>query len=409
MRKNISAIIIDTDKDKHDYTNVVTTHHYIGEETHIDLCVVENVENEESALRLLAQHRGFDALITIGNNINVQYLNQLSFEFRKKWVHFENFDANAISTAIIATLKCNILREREGQELFSIFTSAYNTPDSVIYRLYDSLKKQTYHNWNWFILDDSTQPVSWINTLSLDPRVTIIKNITHHGNIGFNKHLIASICDGDYLVEIDHDDELVPECLEKLLSAFNKFDADFVYSYALELIDGRPIYYGEDFALGLGTYKTLPVNGKMYTIPLSPDINALSLRHIVGLPNHVRCWKKSFYQKIGGHNQELSVLDDMDLLIRTFLNDGVMVKIPEVLYIQHEGTSEHSGRGSTTQSVRMSEILRMGRVLLQKYDPLIHQKLIQLYGEDPVWDDEEHQSNLYEVNYEKLLPYNKTF
>lgn len=409
MRKNISAIIIDTDKDKHDYTNVVTTHHYMDEETHIDLCVVENVENEESALRLLAQHRGFDALITIGDNINVQYLNQLSFEFRKKWVHFENFDANAISTAIIATLKCNILRDREGQELFSIFTSAYNTPDSVIYRLYDSLKKQTYHNWNWFILDDSTQPVSWIDRLSLDPRVTIVKNITHHGNIGFNKHLIASICDGDYLVEIDHDDELVPECLEKLLSAFNKFDADFVYSYALELIDGRPIYYGEDFALGLGTYKTLPVNGKMYTIPLSPDINALSLRHIVGLPNHVRCWKKSFYQKIGGHNQELSVLDDMDLLIRTFLNDGVMVKIPEVLYIQHEGTSEHSGRGSTTQSVRMSEILRMGRVLLQKYDPLIHQKLIQLYGEDPVWDDEKHQSNLYEVNYEKLLPYNKIF
>ena len=63
-------------------------------------------------------------------------------------------------------------------------------------------------------------------------------------------------------------------------------------------------------------------------VPITPDINALSIRHIVAEPNHVRCWKKEFYHKIGGHNIELSVLDDMDLLIRTFYMVK-MCKIPK--------------------------------------------------------------------------------
>ena len=35
------------------------------------------------------------------------------------------------------------------------------------------------------------------------------------------------MCDGDYLVEVDHDDELLPDCLMKLYECFKASDADF--------------------------------------------------------------------------------------------------------------------------------------------------------------------------------------
>jgi sRNA-binding carbon storage regulator CsrA len=171
-----------------------------------------------------------------------------------------------------------------------------------------------------------------------------------------------------------------------LKKAFNTYsDCDFVYSYAYEEIGGHSIWYGDNFALGLGKYEEHDILGEKIVIPITADVNALSIRHIVGAPNHVRCWKKEFYHKIGGHNKELSVLDDLDILIRTFLN-GKMCKIPKVLYIQHEGEDRGSRvHGDTTQSKRFNEILRLGCVLKDKYDEEIHNRLLELGVEDPYW------------------------
>ena len=47
---------------------------------------------------------------------------------------------------------------------------------------------------------------------------------------------------------------------------------------------------------------------------VSPEINPFSIRTIFAQPNHVRCWKKSFYHKIDGHNVSFGVLDDMEIL-----------------------------------------------------------------------------------------------
>ena len=188
-------------------------------------------------------------------------------------------------------------------------------------RLYESLKNQTYKNWNWFIIDDSpNDETSKMIAKKNDPRITIIKNVSNHGNIGFNKHTIAMMCDGDYLVEVDHDDELTPDCLEHLHNAFTEFpDTDFVYSDAIEIIDGKEVTYEIPFAYGLGKYEKVNILGKERNVALTAQINALSIRGIHACPNHVRCWKSEFYKRIGGHNTELSVLDDFELIIRTFL------------------------------------------------------------------------------------------
>lgn len=383
MKTKISAVIIDPLKREHDYTQIRSNYLHEDKDETFDLKVYKDTNN---IIENLDFNRGFDVLITIGENINFEPLNNLSFEFRKKWVHLDEFNEDKISEVIINVFRFNINRKNEDNPVFSIFTCAYNTPVHFVKRLYDSLCAQTYKNWNWWIIDDSSKnKFNYFSTLK-DPRIHIIKNVTNHGNIGFNKHLIASIADGDYLVEVDHDDELTPDCLELLKKAFDTYpDCDFVYSYALEEIGGESVWYDDYFALGLGKYEEHEILGRKMIVPITPDINALSIRHIVAEPNHVRCWKKEFYHKIGGHNIELSVLDDMDLLIRTFLY-GKMCKIPKILYIQHEGENRGSREeGDTTQSKRFNEILRLGCVLREEYDIKIHNRLLELGVEDPYW------------------------
>lgn len=413
MRNRITALIIDPEKNSHDYSLVKVEDDYIygfpfGEHG-FDINVITNTDNILSEIN---KFKGFDCLITVGNNINFDPLNELPFEFRKKWIHEETFNPKDFAEHIVNVFLNNIGRPESNKEkLFSVFTCTFNTPKKVLLRLYESLKSQTYNNWNWFILDDSTTSVTseMINNLH-DPRIFIFKNISNHGNIGFNKHMIAMMCDGDYLVEVDHDDELMPDCFEYLLRAFNQFpDTDFVYSHAIEDVGGVPIIYAEGFAYKLGEYRTEVYNGKTYDIPITPDINAVSVRGIHALPNHVRCWKKEFYHSIGGHNTELSVLDDMDILIRTFLY-GKMTKVDKFLYIQHEGDDSTVRReeGQTTQSKRFNEIQRTNEYLHRKYDKQIHERILSLGYEDAAWvgDDDTGYGNVISYDKNKLVTFN---
>ena len=57
-----------------------------------------------------------------------------------------------------------------------------------------------------------------------------------------------------------------------------------------------------------------------------------SLAYIWYAPDHVRSWRKSVYEEIGGHNVDLSICDDHELMIRTYLKTK-MYHIKKPLYI----------------------------------------------------------------------------
>lgn len=404
MKNRISAIIFSKDIKSYDFSEIEMPVTYREkEETHFEITGYEDSSKIELKLAL---NRGYDCIVTIGKETDYPELFYMPFDVRKKWVNFETYDAKQIALSILLTFKANI--NRKGTPKFSIFTCAYKTPHSQALRLYKSLCKQTYTEWNWWILDDSPEGKESYFSQIKDPRITVIKNCTNHGNIGFNKHLIAMACDGDYLVEIDHDDEITPDCLELLKKAFDTYpDCDFVYSHCMEELDGKAIAYDDGFALGLGVNANMDVNGETHYLSLTPDVNVLSMRHIVGMPNHVRCWKSDFYHKIGGHNRELCVMDDADLLIRTFLN-GKMCKVPKVLYIQHEGTTKNNDRGATTQAKRFGEILRMGGILKSKYDLDIHNKALNEGYEDPYWNENDNCSYIFDGPKENTHNFNYT-
>lgn len=401
MKDRICAIIIDKDKSHHDYTQLSTNICKkwltgLGGETDFDIIALED---DTKILNELTKNRIADAIVSIGESSNnYKILNSLSIEYRKRWTHIQEFDPIKIVDCIVSTFLTNITRNVKDSLgiTFSIFTCTFNTSHTFFNRLYNSLKNQTYKNWNWFILDDSTNIYVAERIARLpDPRITVIKNMSSHGIIGANKRTIAMICTGDYLVEVDHDDELTPDCLEKLNRAIQKYpDSDFLYSHALEMIGVHPVNYNIPFAYGLGKYENRIVNGKEYKVALTAPINEISIRGIHACPNHIRVWKRDFYHSINGHNTDLSCIDDFELIVRTFLY-GKITMIDDVLYIQwQDDKPRDTKRASNTQSRRFSEIQRMNVYVRHIYDKLIHNRVIELGGKDVYWND---SGNYYEL------------
>ena len=129
------------------------------------------------------------------------------------------------------------------------------------------------------------------------------------------------------MVEVDHDDVITPDCLAEIAKAFEDPEIGFVYSDNAKLQDDF-IPYGAEYGW---TYKHAEWKGKKYISMNSfePSANCMSL--IWFAPDHVRAWRTSVYNKVGGHNPQLSILDDQELIMRTYMI-ALFKYIPKTLY-----------------------------------------------------------------------------
>lgn len=265
----------------------------------------------------------------------------------------------------------------------SIFTPAYKT-GSKFDRLYQSLKEQSFTDWEWIVLDDSPDDNYdyMAKVAGNDSRVKIYKSNRCDGLVGSTKRQAASLCNGTYLMEVDHDDELHHMALELCVDAFKKYpNAGFCYSDSAEVYEtGGVVDYGDGFGMGEGRHYTYFYKGR-YLRPANVPINASTIRHIVGVPNHFRCWRSSVYHSIGRHNNKLAIVDDYELLVRTFLFTR-MIHIQEPLYIQYMNAG-----GNNTQEPRRKEIQRLVDRVQLHWDNEIHQRILELGGTDWMWSN----------------------
>lgn len=336
-----------------------------------DELYVINSKNE-SSLDDIYEHDP-DCFITVGQTYtDFPTLCSLPYDFRGRWIHVEN-DNNIGELAYNCAMKS--ILDHDTSNLVTIFTPVHNIGEKI-YRTYESLFNQTYNNWEWSIVDDSTDGITTtiINKLaSKDPRIKIhlFENKTK-GIIGEAKYRACVLSRGNYLLELDHDDYLLPDALELVLNAFHDNpEAGFVYSDCAEIDENyNSLKYGEGFALGYGKYRTETHLGKTFEVAVAPNINPLTIRHIVGVPNHLRAWKRDTYLKIGGHNRRLSIADDYELIIRTFLSTHI-IKIQRCCYLQffHHNNS---------QDLTRADIQRRVRTIAQHYNEDIKNRFEQL-------------------------------
>jgi len=221
----------------------------------------------------------------------------------------------------------------------SVITPTYNTPKEILARTWASLKRQTYSNWEWVVWDDSTNSDVWQQLYGLASderyRLSAHRSLVHSGKIGEVKHNGFMVATGELLVELDHDDELTPTALEEIVKAYLTTGAEFLFSDWCEVFpDGTSGKYPEGWGLGFGTEVWNDEYG-VWQMSM-PTMNDSSIKHIVGVPNHVRVWSKKLYTAIGGHNPELDICDDYDLILRTYKHSPTnWTHIPKLLYKQH--------------------------------------------------------------------------
>lgn len=236
--------------------------------------------------------------------------------------------------------------------MISIITPTYNTAPDVLARTWESVKSQSHTDWEWVIWDDSTTDAvrNFINPLTddYDYNVRMFMGSKHDGVIGSVKRRAFSMGVGDILVELDHDDELRPNALSEIQKCFdNNPDVGFVYSNWCEFdAEGNPRKYPKGWALGLGRDYWMPSIGAWCIVP--PLLTAETVLNIGTAPNHVRAWRTSTYMQIGGHDPTMPILDDLDLIIRTFMATKTM-HINKVLYVQHFG--DHNSQTMFRQAI----------------------------------------------------------
>lgn len=105
---------------------------------------------------------------------------------------------------------------------FTVFTPTYNRAHTLP-RVYESLKKQTFRDFEWLIVDDGSTDgtrelvESWLAESPFPIRYFWQEN--RHKKVAFNRGVRAA--QGRFFLTLDSDDECVPSALERFLWHWN--------------------------------------------------------------------------------------------------------------------------------------------------------------------------------------------
>lgn len=305
-----------------------------------------------------------------------------SASIRTRWIHYSdisNFNVGSIRHAYIET----VFNKDTLNPLISIFTPAYKSQHRI-QRPFRSLRSQTYKNWEWVIVDDSDDGDVTLNQLKelekQDSRIRVYKT-KHSGIIGAVKRDAAMLCRGEYLVELDHDDDLIHTALEDIKNSFDRLgdrkeEVGMLVSYCSEVFEENltSYHYGNIWGMGYGSYykEFCFMFNKWLDVAVNPLLNATTMSHIVAVPNHVRVWTSKAYRDLNGHNKDLWVADDYDLIVRTFLKYRIAT-IPKLLYIQYR----NSGSNNFT-FIRNGAIQELTQDVYNKNHQEINKRCIEL-------------------------------
>ncbi len=116
---------------------------------------------------------------------------------------------------------------------FSILVPLYNTPEKFLTDMLDSVKNQTYENWELCLADGSDHEHAYVGEIcekykAEDSRI-VYYVLDHNYGISGNTNECLKLASGDYIGLFDHDDILHPAALFEYAKAINETGADYIY------------------------------------------------------------------------------------------------------------------------------------------------------------------------------------
>jgi GT2 family glycosyltransferase len=192
----------------------------------------------------------------------------------------------------------------------SIIVPVHNPPERLLTEMIDSVRSQTYANWELCVANGGTEPaVRSVIERQIDSRIRSIHLVDNHGIAG-NTNAALDLATGDYIAFLDHDDVLAPFALFSVVEAINRQpDADFFYS-------------DED---------KLDETGQRVDPCFKPGWSPDLLRHH-NYVCHLVVLKRSLLEQIGGIRPGFEGAQDYDLVLRAGEAAKRIVHIPNVLY-----------------------------------------------------------------------------
>lgn len=347
----------------------------------------------------------YTLLITYGET-HTEYNISLPTRLRERWIHYDHFDDSnieQINTSLTYCFLNNVVAKsrQDTRPVFSIFTTCYNSFDKII-RAYNSIRNQTFQDWEWVIIDDSPKYVDnkhkpdhftyLCGKFKDDSRVRVYNRSNNSGSIGNVKNEAIALCRGKYILEMDHDDEIVPNLLDETTSVFESNpEIGFVYTNCANINeDGSNFKYGDFYGMGYcGYYCQKWFNPSMnrlqwINVSASAQINNVTLMHLISLPNHPRMWRATTLRDMGSYSEFLPVCDDQEILMRTAMNTK-MAKLNIFGYMQYMNSG-----GNNFSLIRNSEISRIGpKLCKQFYD---NHNVVQKFKDIDKLEDESYRT-----------------
>lgn len=211
----------------------------------------------------------------------------------------------------------------------SVFTPTHDT--RYLCEAYASLEGQLKDSDEWVILyNGGAAP---LGLSKKDHRVKEFSRTDLPPYVGALKRAACEECKGDILLELDHDDLLLPGAIEEVRSAFlHDPEVGYVYSNFVEQnMDGSA---RQRFTAGAGwLYRPTTVNGAPADETVAFDPTPASVSKIWYAPNHLRAFRRDEYLASGGYNPDMRVLDDQDLMSRMYAQGTGFYHIDKPLYL----------------------------------------------------------------------------
>ncbi len=214
------------------------------------------------------------------------------------------------------------------QVLFSILVPLYNTPESFLKDMIDSVTAQTYGNWELCLADGSDAEHAYVGEVvqgyrakndNLARRIRYTK-LEKNGGISENTNACVALSTGDFLAPFDHDDVLHPSVLYYYVKAINEENADYLYC---------------DEA----TFKDNDID-RFITMHFKPDYAIDTLR-----ANNYICHLSAFDRKLlegeALYRPEYNGSQDHDMILRLTDKAEHIVHVPKLLYYwrSHSGST----------------------------------------------------------------------
>lgn len=202
--------------------------------------------------------------------------------------------------------------EFEFAPMISIIVATFNTKEEYLKEMIDSVRNQSYSNWQLCIGDGSTNDSveKYVKEHYGDDSRIVFKKLEKNYGISGNMNGALELVTGDYVGLFDHDDLLTPDCLYEFVASMQEVHHDCVYSDEDKLNDKTKKFEDPHFKPD-------------FSIDLLCSHNYITHFFVVNM---------DIVRKVGGMRSEYDGSQDHDFIFRCVEQANSVHHVSKILY-----------------------------------------------------------------------------